>query len=381
MKKNRHRLLRRARRGNVIVLTAFLMIGMMGMIAFAVDLGYLYNTRTEMQRAADASAIAGCWELIDQDAASGTSNAAVLTDNARASARSFVAYNQVTQASAQLTNEDIRVGYIADPTNPSSPFLTVGYTGSPNAVQIRLRRTTQQNGAVPLFFGPVLGAGPKNMESYATAAYLAGTSGFKSPGDGSNLGILPYALDEGTWNAMLAGGGSDNYRHTDGSDAVTTGPDGIREVNLFPQGTGSPGNRGTVDIGSANNSTSDIARQIVHGISPTDMGQMPNSKLEFNSEGKLYLTGDTGISAGIKDELGSIVGDTRMIPLFSNVTGNGNNASYTIVKFVGIRVMNVKLTGNNKQVMVQPAVVVTKGGIPSSTSKTQFIHSPVWLVR
>lgn len=373
--------LRHARRGNVIVLTAFLMVGMMGLIAFAVDLGYLYSTRAEMQRAADASAIAACWELIDEDTVSGVSNTGVLTDNARASARTFATYNKITQSAAQLSNDDVSVGYIADPTNPTSPFVTVGYTGAPNAVQVRFRRTAQQNGAVPLFFGPVMGVNSTTMQSTATAAYLPGISGFKAPSDGSNLGILPYALDEGTWNAMLAGGGSDNYRHTEGCHGVSSGPDGIREVNLFPQGTGSPGNRGTVDIGSSNNSTSDIARQIVNGISSSDMFHMPGGKLEFDSDGKLYLNGDTGISAGVKDELASIIGETRMIPIFSNVTGNGNNANYTITKFVGIRMMYVKLTGNNKQVMVQPAVVVTKGGIPSSNYKSNFIYSPVWLVR
>jgi hypothetical protein len=219
------------------------------------------------------------------------------------------------------------------------------------------------------------------MESEATAAYLPGVSGFKAPSDGSTLGILPYALDEGTWNAMLAGSGSDSYCFTEGSGSVTSACDGIREVNLFPQGTGAPGNRGTVDIGGSNNSTSDIARQIVYGISAADMAQMPSAKLEFNSEGKLYLNGDTGISAGVKDELAMIVGETRIIPIFSNVTGNGNNATFTIVKFCGVRVMHVKLTGSDKHVLVQPAVCVTKGGIQSDSFNSDFVYSPVWLVR
>ncbi len=95
---------------------------------------------------------------------------------------------------------------------------------------------------------------------------------------------------------------------------------------MFPQGTGSPGNRGTVDIGSSNNSTADIARQIVHGISPSDFAQL-GGKLEFDDSGKLYLNGDTGISAGVKDELASIMGQPRIIPIFSTVSGNGNNAT------------------------------------------------------
>jgi len=373
--------LRRARRGNIIVLSAVLMVTMMALIAFAVDLGYLYNARTEMQRAADASAIAACWELIDEDVVTGASNQAVITDEARSKARQFVALNKITQASANLSNDDITVGYIAKPWDPGSPFVTTGYSGAPNAVKLRIRRSSAQNGAVPLFFGPVLGVNFATLESEATAAYLPGISGFKAPGDGSTLGILPYALDETTWNAMLAGGGSDSYRFAESNGSVSGGSDGIREVNLFPQGTGSPGNRGTVDIGGANNSTSDIARQIVHGISAADMAQMPGGKLEFDSSGKLYLNGDTGISAGVKDELASIIGDTRIIPIFSNCSGNGNNAIYTIVKFVGVRVMYVKLTGSNKQVMVQPAVCVTKGGIQSSSFNSDFVYSPVWLVR
>ena len=377
----RSRKLARARRGNVIVLSAVLMVIMMGMIAFAVDLGYLYNSRTEMQRAADASAIAACWELIDEDVVTGLSNSSAITADARTKARQFVALNKIAQSSANLADEDISVGYIADPGDPSSPFLSSGYSGAPNAVKLRIRRTAQQNGTVPLFFGPVLGVSSASMESEATAAYVPGLSGFKAPSDGSNLGILPYALDQGTWNAMLAGGGSDSYKFSDDSGSVSTGGDGVREVNLFPQGTGAPGNRGTVDIGGANNSTSDIAHQILHGITPAEMAQMPGGKLSFDDNGKLYLNGDTGISAGVKDELASIVGETRIIPIFSNVTGNGNNATYTIVKFCGVRVMYVKLTGSNKQVLVQPALCVTKGGIQSSGYQTDFVYSPVWLVR
>jgi hypothetical protein len=57
---------------------------------------------------------------------------------------------------------------------------------------------------------------------------------------------------------------------------------------------------------------------------------------------------------------------------------------YTIVQFAGIRIMNVKLTGSQsgKRVIVQPANIVARGGIPSATSgTTPFVYSPVWLVR
>lgn len=63
-----------------------------------------------------------------------------------------------------------------------------------------------------------------------------------------------------------------------------------------------------------------------------------------------------GLSAGIKTQLSQIIGQPRAIPIFIEVNGNGNNATYTIVKFVGVRVLAVKLIGplSKKHVIVQP---------------------------
>ena len=55
----------RRRSGLVIVLTALLLVFFLGMIAFAVDLGIIANTRTELQMAADAAAYAGAGALVN----------------------------------------------------------------------------------------------------------------------------------------------------------------------------------------------------------------------------------------------------------------------------------------------------------------------------
>jgi hypothetical protein len=87
----------------------------------------------------------------------------------------------------------------------------------------------------------------------------------------------------------------------------------------------------------------------------------------------------------VKDELDSIKGQPRIIPIFRSVVGPGNNATYTIVAFVGVRIMEVKLTGkmNQKRVVIQPANMVVRGAIPASqeTQSSYFVYSPVWLVR
>jgi hypothetical protein len=249
-------------------------------------------------------------------------------------------------------------------------------------VKVRVQRTSEQNGQVNFFFAKALGFNQSSADAQATAAFLSGFSGFKAPADGSNLNILPFALDETTWNNLQTSG-TDSWSYNPDTKTVCAGCDNIKEVNLFPQGTGSPGNRGTVDIGSSNNSTADIARQIVQGVSPADLAHH-GGELTFDDCGELHLNGDTGISAGVKNELTSIIGKPRIIPIFSTVVGPGNNADYTIVKFVGVRVVGVKLTGSmsSKHVTIQPCNVVAKGGVyqPGATS-SQYIYSPVWLVR
>ena len=54
--------------------------------------------------------------------------------------------------------------------------------------------------------------------------------------------------------------------------------------------------------------------------------------------------------------------EPRAIPIFTEVSGPGNNAMYTVVKFVGIRILDVQLTGNpnDKHVTIQPTTFVGK---------------------
>ncbi len=370
------------RKGNILVLTAFLLIGLMAMLAFAIDVGFLHTTRQQLQRSADSAALAACWKMLDEEATTGLADASVVEMNAKHEASIFASENVVLGHAPKLTEDDVQVGYLANPSDPNGT-LVVGSFEPANAVTVRVRRAADINGSVPLFFARALGLTDVAVGAEATAALLPGINGFRIPSDGSNLGMLPIALDEQSCQDMLAGHGPDDYRWDPVHKRICSGSDGCVEVNLFPQGTGSPGNRGTVDIGSNNNSTKDISRQISDGVSPSDL-EHHGGELKFDCHGNIYLNGDTGISAGVKDELTSIMGEPRVVPVFREVNGNGNNATYTIVKFVGIRVMAVQLTGSmsKKKVVVQPARIIMPGTIPGeSGSQSSHIYSPVWLVR
>ncbi len=375
---------RRQRRGAALILAVALMFALFSFLAFSIDTGYIAQSEAEMQRAADASALAGCWELHSQ-MVNGYEMEEV-KPSIRQSAAGFASLNPVNNAGPQLStnacNSDIQVGYL---TSLSSTSISSDSANPFYAVRATVTKNAQKNGEVPFFFGKIFGKSGQAMAVSATAAMSGNIAGFElPPGSAATLDILPFALDETTWNALQAGVGNDQYSYNSATGSVSPGSDGVLEVNLFPQGTGSPGNRGTVDIGASGNSTNDIKRQILDGISSQDLIDL-GKPLLLDGNGTMTLNGDTGISAGVKTQLNSIVGEPRIIPVFSNVTGNGNNATYTIVKWVGVRVLYVKLTGSmsSKIVSIQPCHVTTQYSVTGSagSDNSDFVLTPVTLAR
>jgi Flp pilus assembly protein TadG len=374
------------RRGAISVLAAFMSVMVLGMVAFAVDVGYVLSTKQELQRTADAAALAACWDYAKSLSTGASASDAMAAG--RATAFTYAHNNvvagvqpSISQNTGNSASGDLVFGYVADlyATNPS---LNTASPSVFNACRLKVRRDATLNGRTPYFFAKIFGLSGQDLDAEATAAFVRNIAGFKASTNGTNLDVLPYALDIETWNALLAGNASDQWTWNPTTKTITSGSDGVKEVNLFPQGTGSPGNRGTIDIGSSNNSTADIARQIVSGISAADLAHH-GGKLEFDEHGELALNGDTGISAGVKDELASIAGKPRLIPIFSKVVGPGNNATYTIVHWAGIRIMEVKLTGamSQKRVIVQPAPMVIPGAIASTSNTSSYAYTPIVLVK
>jgi Flp pilus assembly protein TadG len=405
--------IRNNRRGAIALLACFLMIVLVAMLAFSIDLGYQANSQTELQRSADAAALAACYELVYKGTPGTPVNLSAGVQNVPTVAAQYAALNHVCGSAPAVAGSDVVVGFLA---NPSGGTIDPSANqNSFNAVQVTVRRSSSENGKVPSFFGRVFGVQGESGSATATAAVINNVGGYQAPstnGGTGNLMILPYALDQQTWNSLLAGntsvttdnwscnngngnGGNCNNGNNNGDDGegddnhcneskpVASGSDGVRECNLFPQGTGSPGNRGTVYIGNAQG-TSDLVQQIQNGISPSDLA-VYGGKLAFDFHGNLCLSAKPGISAGTSSALASIVGQTRLIPIFSSVSGNGANATYNIVAFVGVRVMDVCLTGSmsSKHLTVQPDLVHTRGGIPSTSNTQQSYgtYSPVWLVK
>ena len=130
------------RKGNILAMTALLMIAMMAFLAMAVDAGYLYAMRTDLQRSADAAAIAAAWELMDKNGQVGSETPSSLATSAECKAVQFAALNRIGADAPALGNGDVIVGYMANPQNPSDPLLSTPNGTMPNAVQVRVQRTS-----------------------------------------------------------------------------------------------------------------------------------------------------------------------------------------------------------------------------------------------
>ena len=362
--------------GSILVLAAAMLIIVFAMAAFAIDLGYMSLTKTQLHNAADGAALAAAIELTDGLGTAPAKSTSEVTASANTAARSVAAMQRNGNVSSTLLvpTRDTRYGQLSW-NNQSNKWVKSWNTAPYNLVEVTLHRDQPRgngpasgDGRLPLLFAPAIGVRDADMSGVADAALYPGVGVSVATGSSLTTDVLPIALDLPTWTALMAGTGTDNYSYNAATGIVSAGPDGVKEVSLYPTGTGSPGNRGTVNIGTTNNSTANLQRQIEFGLNASDLAPYAGSLRTDN--GSLTLSGNPGISAAIKSSLTTIIGKPRLISIFTNLTGNGANAQYTITKFVGVRVMYVQLTSGNKTVVVQPATYSSSTVIPGKMAIT-----------
>ncbi|MHC4879455.1 MAG: pilus assembly protein TadG-related protein [Planctomycetota bacterium] len=356
-----------AREGSIVVLAAAVLILVFAFTSFTVDLGFIALTRAELQNAADSAALGGAQELGQGIGAGPVASTSDIATDVRNVAESMASLNPAGDLDGVYIDpaQDVRLGRIQwdaatgqwEKIWGEAPYTLVEVVAHRDRGEAKDVNGKSLDGPLPLFFAPVIGHENATIVTRSAAAIFPGV-GFRIDQNSSALAdILPIAIDEETWDNLMAGVGSDDYAYDVDDGGIENHADGILEANLYPSGSSKlpPGNRGTVDIGSPNNSTKDLKRQILNGINAEDLSWF-GGELRFDDV-PVVLNGDTGLSAGIESSLKQIIGQPRAIPVFSQVSGPGNNAMYTIVKFVGIRIMDVKLTGSpsKKRVVIQPA--------------------------
>ncbi len=153
----------RRRRGVVAVQVAVLLVVLIGFAALTVDLGAMYNTKADLQRAVDAAALAAASKLSDWSNGDPA-------EAARQAALDYVRRNPVLGKTLELDpGTDMTFGRVTYNSGTGQYDFTPG-SDAPDAVQLRLRHTKDSpNGAVPLFFARIFGKESTDMQVQAMA--------------------------------------------------------------------------------------------------------------------------------------------------------------------------------------------------------------------
>jgi hypothetical protein len=114
-----------------------------------------------------------------------------------------------------------------------------------------------------------------------------------------------------------------------------------------------PGNWGTVDIGSADNSTSDLRDQMLNGLRQSDLdalyadNRIPRDT-HIESTETVWMNADTGLSSGMKSAVRAIHGLKRIVPIYDILGGdlNGNNLEFRVVGWGVVTVIDSNWGGS-----------------------------------
>ncbi|MHC4675237.1 MAG: pilus assembly protein TadG-related protein, partial [Planctomycetota bacterium] len=328
------------RRGAVAVLVAVLITVLLGFAALVIDGGRLYIARTELQRTADAGALAAGLSLMpdstnnyEQDLIGGYQWASSIAEGS-------LCIGEPVSIVAEA-GQDVTFGWLDNPTDQSEPFSAYSPHGYYNAVRVRARRTdSSPGGGIIMTLANILGHQVADVSASAVAHLDDRVVGYMPPADGP-CRITPFTIlksseerpeDTYDWQKV---NGEDNFGYS-GDTGVTIAPDNIPEIKIFPTKNEAGGNFGTLNIGIDSQSTWELEEQIFNGVSREQLvDEIGTPMLTFKDEEgaplSYTMTGNTGISAGIKDTVGECIGTLIGFFLYTEVVDNGSNAIYTIV--------------------------------------------------
>ena len=142
-------------RGTIAIMAAVSLLMTILVLGLVVDFGFAFNIRNQLQRSADAAALAGASQL--------GNNA-----NVHSKANAFATLNMpVTPHGDVLADADIKIG------NWNKFTRVFTNNGAPeNAVSVVTRRTFATGNAAPAFFGPLANIFGYNIVTAAIAVQV-----------------------------------------------------------------------------------------------------------------------------------------------------------------------------------------------------------------
>jgi hypothetical protein len=142
----------------VLILVAVMLVGLIGMLAFVIDIGHILNARRQLQAMTDAAATAGAQDLPDATAAKATA-IAYSAMAGRKNFRSNLLGVAMPATGCRFGGGSPCVGILTSTGLPVS---------APNAIQVKQQVTLQS------FFAQVLGISSVTITATATASMRGG---------------------------------------------------------------------------------------------------------------------------------------------------------------------------------------------------------------
>jgi len=295
----------RREEGQVTVLVAAALIGLIGMTAFVVDVGSWFRLQRSVQSTVDASALAGAQAL-----PADPSNAMTLA----------VDYGAKNGGAGEIQPSDVQV---------------LNTYGAPDTIRVSKAKPAEG------LFGKVLGV--FNVTVHAKATAMVGV-----PQQAQYVAPIAVRITHPDLTGSACG--------------QTTPCFGASNVTTLPLGkTGAPGAFDLIDLDTTDTGTvgaSTLATWIQNGFDKyLPLGGYysdPGAKYNGNEI-------DTALDARIGTEL--------LFPVYDTLDGTGSNASYHVIAWVGFHLMpNSYLQGTSGQLVGYFTKVIWKGLLPPGGS-------------
>jgi len=188
--------MKRRNRGQILVLFTLSLVVLIGMAALGVDVGYMYSVRHDLQRCADAGALAGASRFINAPGETGTWADAGVQAEATVRATDYASKDNVIQS--RLLSQ------------PGDNVI-VTFDQGPDKIKVQTERT------VPLFFARMFLGPTKRITAFAVAEAASVSTNttciapFGVPIPWEEMGGDPFAFDNNSdvlhWDEFYGPGG------------------------------------------------------------------------------------------------------------------------------------------------------------------------------
>jgi len=302
------------RSGAVLVLAVPIIIVLVAVATLSVDTGSLVYARARLQNVADAAALAAAQKVLEARSAGMEEEAARIAASAEAHA--------IAMANWDLARLEVVFGSYSDGSFTAHDTSTLSTAVRTTA----FRDESAPGGQIALYFGPLLGEEAVNVCASAVASMNTGIKSMKhdlrpfsvplpSVQEAEIGGTFTFVLSHNEWEPL----GDDDYL--------------------------APGNFGFLDLSGGVPSANEMASWMLDGY--------PGELVIDPEVGFIDISGTTGVRSSLKDELTTLIGKPIFVCVHDQVTGAGTNANFRVVRFAGVTIQEVNLTGSPKYVRMQ----------------------------